>query len=58
MSGIDNHQGDFIVSVQVLTASALAALTLFMAGALVTVGSSSATPAPAVAAAQTAQANG
>ncbi len=47
------------MSFQVVTASALAALTLFMAAALVTVGSSSATAqVPAVAAAQTAQANG
>jgi len=46
------------VSSQVVTASALAAFTLFMALALVTVSPSQNTVAPAVAAAQTAQANG
>lgn len=47
------------MSTQVLTASALAALTLFMAASLLTLGSSStAAPVPAVAAAQTAQTNG
>jgi len=46
------------VSTQVLTASALAVFTLFMAAALLTVSPAQNTPAPAVAAAQTAQANG
>lgn len=46
------------MSTQVLTASALAAFTLFMAAALVTAGSSQTTQPPAVAAAQAVQANG
>jgi len=47
------------VSVQALSASALAAFTLFLVAALVTVGpAQNNAPAPAVAAAQTAQANG
>ncbi len=58
MTGIDNPKGDFLMSTQVLTASALAAFTLFMAAALVTVAPAQSTSAPAVAAAQTAQANG
>ncbi len=58
MTDIDNAKGDFIVSTQVLTASALAAFTLFMAAALFTVSPAQNTPAPAVASAQTAQVNG
>ena len=58
MTGIERPKGDFIVSVQVLTASALAAFTLFMAAALVTVAPAQTAPSPTVAAAQTAQANG
>ena len=49
------------MSVQTVTASVLAAFTLFMVAALVTVGPSQNAPAAdvaAVAAAQTAQANG
>jgi len=47
------------MSFQVVTASALAAFTLFMAAALITVGAPQATAsAPAVAAAQAPQSNG
>ena len=58
MTSIDNRKGDFIVSSQVLTASALAAFTLFMVAALLTAAPAQNTPAPAVAAVQAAQANG
>ena len=48
------------MSVQVVTASALAALTLFMAASLLTIAPAQATTtsAPVAVAAQTAQANG
>ncbi len=46
------------MSTQVVTASFLAALTLFMAAALLTAGSAPATSTPAVASVQAAQANG
>ena len=46
------------MSTQVVTASALAAFTLFMAAVLLTAGSAPTAPTPAVASVQAAQTNG